>query len=69
MWSALATELLRLSGILRDRGEAGDAERLSVATKELKGEIAKNWLGRAGEEDPLLAVLAAEGRPRSAHTP
>jgi hypothetical protein len=47
MWSALATELLRLSGILRDRGEEGDAERLSAAAKELKGEIAKNWLGRA----------------------
>lgn len=45
--SALATELLRLSGILRDRGEEGDAERLTAAAKELKGEIAKNWLGRA----------------------
>ncbi len=45
--SALAGEFLRLSGILRDRGEEGDAERLSAAAKELKGEIAKSWLGRA----------------------
>ncbi|MCW5818769.1 MAG: hypothetical protein KIT12_02570 [Trueperaceae bacterium] len=45
--SALATELLRLSGILRDRGEEGDAERLTAAAKKLKGEIAKSWLGRA----------------------
>lgn len=60
-WSEWAAELLRLSDVLRSRGEVADADLVGATANELKEQTARSWRGYA------LAAAYYEKRTAAAH--